>query len=136
MRTTTTLIIGLVAASMLVVGGGCGFVAGAFASGFEETFEELSAGESSQGSSGDEMMNAGAVALLVAILLYAGAGIAKVALRTSTILLALSVFMIFVVLTIDALSIFAAFYYIAFVLTVIGVILMIIEWVKIRRGVS
>lgn len=103
-------------------------MAGAFASGFEETFGE--------GSSGNAMMNAGAGALLVAILLYAGAGIAKVALKTSTILLSLSVLMIFIVLTVDPLSIFAAFYYIAFVLTVIGVILMIIEWVKVRRGVS
>ncbi len=82
------------------------------------------------------MMNAGAGALLVAILLYAGSGIAKVALKTSTILLALSVLMIFIVLTVDPISIFAAFYYIAFVLTVIGVILMSIEWVRSRGRVS
>ena len=132
MRTTTTLILGLIAASMLLVGGTCGFVAGSFATGVNQALEDLGAEGSPEGSTGHGMMDAGAGALLVAILLYAGAGIAKVALKTSGILLTLSALLIFVILTIDPVSIFAAFYYIAFVLTTIGVILMSIEYVKSR----
>ncbi len=74
--------------------------------------------------------------MLVAILLYAGAGIAKVALKISTLLLVLCTLLIFITLTIDPISIFAAFYYIALVLTTIGVILMAIEYVKSKRGSS
>ena len=74
--------------------------------------------------------------MLVAIYLFLAAGIAKVATRTSLILLALAIPMLLGVLSVDAISLFAITYYLAFVLTSVGVILMFIWWVKDRRGTA
>lgn len=127
---TTVLILGLIAATMLFLGGTCGYVFGSVGVSFEESFDtELDDDDGS--STTEEVQGAGAFAVIVAILLYAGAGIARVAYRTSFALLAVCLGLSVIVVMIDTTSLFAAFYYLSIVLTVICLILM---WVSRRRA--
>ena len=82
---TTALILGLIAATMLFFGGSCGYVFGSVGVSFEESFDtELDNEDGS--STTEDVQGAGAFAVVVAILLYVGAGLAKVAFRTSVVL--------------------------------------------------
>ena len=128
---TTTLVLGLIAATFLIMGGCTGYVFGSVVVAGEEAFGEPEASPRSE-----EVQEAGLWAMLVAIYLFLAAGIAKVATRTSLILLALAIPMLLGVLSVDAISLFAITYYLAFVLTSVGVILMFIWWVKDRRGTA
>ena len=130
---TTTLILGLIDATMLLFGGACGYVFGSFAGSFEDDFDtEIDSGDGVT-STTEDVESAGAFAILLAIVLFAGAGIAKVALKTSTVMLAVCTLLILVLVAVDTTSLFAAFYYLALVLTIIGAILMIIEWSRSSR---
>ena len=132
---TTTLILGLIAATMLLFGGACGFVFGSVAGGFEDAFDtKVDESEDGVTSTTEDVSSAGAFAVVVAIFLYVGAGIAKVAFKTSTALLSLSLVLIIMLVAVDTTSLFAAFYYLALVLTGVGVILMCISHFRSRRA--
>ena len=66
--------------------------------------------------------------MLVALFLFLAAGLARVALRTSFVLLVLGIPMLIGVLSIDAVSLFAVTYYLALLLTGTGAVLMFLEW--------
>ena len=125
--TTTTLILGLIAATLLLIGGCGGFVFGTFATAVEESFEIEDDGD---GVTSEEVSSAGASAILVAIFLYVAAGISKVAHRTSLVLLLLTMPMLIGLIVTDWSSVFAATYYLGFLLTGVCCILMFIAWRK------
>ena len=78
------MVIGLVAATLLLIGGCSGFVFGSAGEAFEEAFEtELDEPNDGITSTTEDVSNAGAFA----IVLFLGAGLARVALRTSLVLL-------------------------------------------------
>ena len=131
---TTTLILGLIAATMLLFGGACGYVFGSAAESFEDAFD-VDVSESKDGvtSTTEDVSSAGGFAVFVAIFLYVGAGLAKVAFKTSTVLLSLCVVLIIMLVVVDTTSLFAVFYYLALVLTAVGVILMSIAHLRSKR---
>ena len=122
---TTTMVIGLIAAIFLLLGGCSGYVFGSVAESIDETFDIES---ESDGASSSEVSMAGSFAMLVALFLFLAAGLARVALRTSFVLLVLGIPMLIGVLSIDAVSLFAVTYYLALLLTGTGAVLMFLEW--------
>ena len=132
---TTTLILGLIAATMLLFGGCAGFVFGTAATTFEEAFEIEEEKDGTTSTSSD-VQSAGALALLSAIFLYVGGGLAKVALKTSLAFLVFSILLIFGLVSTDTTSLFAVFYYLALVLVGVCIILMIIAFKRERRANS
>ena len=132
---TATLILGLIAATMLLFSGCSAFVTGSIFEGVEEAFgTELDDTDDSITSTTEDVSGAGGFAVFVAILLYLGAGLARVALKTSLALLVLAMPMAIGLVVVDTTSLFAAFYYLAIVLVGVGVILMAIAYVKSRRA--
>ena len=132
---TATLILGLIAATMLLFSGCSAFVTGSFFEGVEEAFgTELDDPDDGITSTTEDVSGAGGFAVFVAILLYLGAGLAKVALKTSLVLLVLAMPMAIGLVVVDTTSLFAAFYYLAIVLVGTGVVLMAIAYVKSRRA--
>ena len=132
---TATLILGLIAATMLLFGGCSAFVTGSFFEGVEEAFDaELDDAGDGITSTTEDVSSAGGFAIFVAILLYLGAGLARVALKTSLALLALAMPMVIGLVIVDTTSLFAAFYYLAMVLVGTGVVLMAIAYIRSRRA--
>lgn len=130
---TATLILGLLAATMLFFGGCSAFVAGSFFEGIEDAFgTELDDPEDSVTSTTEDVSGAGGFAVVVAILLYLGAGLAKVALKTSLVLFVFAMPMVIGLVIVDTTSLFALFYYLAIVLVGIGVVLMAVAYIKSR----
>ena len=131
----TALVLGLIAAAMVLIAGCGGFVFGSCAVSFEEAFEieEDSNGATSTSS---DVQSAGAVAILFSIPMFVGAGIAMVALRTSLALLVVSFLLALVLVFIDTTSVFAALYYLAIVLLGVCIILMAVDVKRSRAGPS
>ena len=132
---TATLIMGLIAASFLLMGGCAGFVTGSIFEGFEEAFD-TEVGDSSNGitSTTEDVSGAGAFAVVVSIIVFLGAGLAKAAHKTSLAILTLSMPMLIGLVVVDTTSLFAATYYLAILLVGTGVILMFIAYVKSRNA--
>ena len=126
---TTTMVLGLIAATLLLLGGCVGYVTGSAAQSFEEAFD-TKVSESNDGitSTTEDVANAGAFAVLISILLFLGSGLAKVALRTSLILLIIIFTMLIGLVATDTTSLFAATYYLAIILTGTGVVLMFLAY--------
>lgn len=124
---TTAFILGLIAAFVLLVGGCSGYAVGSCFSELETALETEIADES-EGSTPEEVESAGAFAIIVAIYLFAAAGLVRILLRTSTIMLALSIPMLLGLIVTDATSIFAATYYLALILVVICTVQMVMVW--------
>ena len=132
---TATLILGLIAATILLFGGCSAYVTGSFFEGVEEIFEtELDEPDGGVTSTTEDVSNAGGFAIFTAILLYLGAGLARAALKTSFALLVLTMFMLIGLVVIDTTSLFAAFYYLATALVATSVILMGIAYMRSRRS--
>ena len=138
---TATLILGLIAATMLLFSGCSAFVTGSIFEGVEEAFgegvedglgTELDDSDDGVTSTTEDVSGAGGFAVFVAILLYLGAGLARVALKTSLALLILIMPMAIGLVVVDTTSLFAAFYYLAIVLVGTGVVLMAIAYIKSR----
>ncbi len=138
---TATLILGLIAATMLLFSGCSAFVTGSIFEGVEEAFgegvedglgTELDDPDDGVTSTTEDVSGAGGFAVFVAILLYLGAGLARVALKTSLALLILIMPMAIGLVVVDTTSLFAAFYYLAIVLVGTGVVLMAIAYIKSR----
>lgn len=128
------MVIGLVAATLLLIGGCSGFVFGSAGEAFEEAFEtELDEPNDGITSTTEDVSNAGAFAIVVAIVLFLGAGLAKVALRTSLALLIAAMPMLIGLVAVDTTSLFAATYYLAILLVGAGVVLMSIAYWRGRR---
>ena len=132
---TTTLILGLIAATMLLFGGCAGFVFGTAATTFEEAFE-IEENDDGTTSTSSDVQSAGAFAIVSAIFLYVGGGLARVALKTSLGFLVVSLLLIFGLVSTDTTSLFAAFYYLALILVGVCIILMIIAFTRERRANS
>ena len=128
---TTTLILGLIAATFLLLGGCSAYVFGSVGVAGYEAFGD----EDDQASieRNEEVQGAGAGAIVVAIWLFLAAGLAKVALRVSMVLLVLSLPMLFGLLMMDGLSLFAATYYLGLLLIGVCSILMILAWRRQRK---
>ena len=122
----TALILGLIGATLLLIGGCTGTVFGLTAGAFEET---VGFNDSAEGviSSSDDVENAGLLAMLVAVLSYIGAGIAMVASRSSIAILSTSFLLSIWLVVIDTTSLFAAFYYGAIVIFGVCVVLLILD---------
>ena len=132
---TATLILGLIAATMLLFSGCSAFVTGSIFGGVEEAFgTELDDPDDGVTSTTEDVSGAGGFAVFVAILLYLGAGLARVALKTSLALLVLAMPMVIGLVVVDTTSLFAAVYYLAIVLVGTGVVLMAIAYIRSRRA--
>ena len=127
------MVLGLISAVLLLFGGCTAYVTGSLFQGVEEAFDVEVSGEESV-STTEDIAGSGAVAILVSILLFLGAGLAKVALKTSLAILALIMPMLIGLVVVDTTSLFAAVYYLAIVLVGTGVVLMVLAYVKSRRS--
>ena len=131
---TTTLILGLIAATMLFFGGCTAYVTGSFFQAGEEVFgTEFSDSDDGTTSTTADVAGAGLFAVVIAILLFVAGGLARVALKTSLILLILAMPMLIGLVVVDTTSLFAAFYYLAIVLIGASVVLMIIAYLRSKQ---
>ena len=128
---TTALILGLIAAVFLFLGGCSAYLFGSVAIGIEESFDLETDDE---GTTSEDVQVAGAFALVVSIFLFVAAGLAKVALRTSLVLFTLTLPMVFGLLFADPTSLFAATYYLGLILVGVCTVLMFLAWRRTRRG--
>ena len=128
---TTALILGLIAAVFLFLGGCSAYLFGSVAVGIEESFDVETDDE---GTTSEDVQVAGAFALVVSIFLFVAAGLAKVALRTSLVLLILSIPMLLGLVFIDPTSLFAVTYYLGLILVGICTVLMFLTWRRAKRG--
>ena len=129
---TATMVICLLAGFILLFGGIAGCTTGAVFEGVEEVFNEEVEG-SNQGSTTEEVFNAGGVAILVSIVLFLGGGLARVAVKTSLLLLVAAMAMSMGVVAIDTWSVFAVAYYLSTFMTGVGVILMALAYWRGRQ---
>ena len=129
---TATMVICLLAAFILLFGGIAGCTTGAFFEGVEEVFED-EIENSNQGSTTEEVFNAGGFAILVSIVLFLGGGLARVAVKTSLLLLITALAMVMGIVALDTWSVFAVAYYLSAFMTGVGVILMALAYWRGRR---
>ena len=123
----TAFVLGIIAAFLLLVGGCAGYLTGSVFETVEEiTGEEVESGDG--GSTTEEVEGAGGVAMLVAVYLFVASGLTRVLLRTSTVMLGLSLPMLLGIVITDSTSIFAVTYYLALLLMGICTFLMIRVW--------
>ena len=135
---TATMVIGLIAAFVLLFGGIAGCTTGAVFEGVEEVFKE-EFGDSNEGvtSTTEEVFYAGAWAIVVSIVLFLGAGLARVATKTSLLLLIVVMPMLIGIVVLDTTSVFATAYYLSTFMTGVGVILMTLAyWLGRKRHTS
>lgn len=130
---TATLVLGLIAATMLLFSGCTAYVAGGFFGAVEDAFDMEADDPDDITSTSEDIENAGAFAVVVAIFLFVAAGLAKAALKTSLALLLLGFPMLIGLVSVDTTSLFAAFYYLAIVLVGTGIILMAIAYIRFKR---
>ena len=99
----------------------------------EESFEVET---NDEGATSEDVQAVGAFALLVPIpvFLFVSAGLAKVAMRTSLALLALSVPMLLGLVFTDPTSLFAVTYYLGLILIGMCAVLMFPAWKQATRG--
>ena len=134
---TTTMVLGLIAATLLLLGGCVGFVTGSAALSLEEAFD-TKISDSSDGvtSTTEDVANAGAFAVLISIFLFLGSELAKVALRTSLALLVITLPMLIGLVATDTTSLFAATYYLAIILTGTEIALMFLAYRRSKSNQS
>ena len=125
------MILGLIAAVFLFLGGCSAYVFGSVAVEVEEAFD-VEADE--DGTTSEDVQEAGAFAIAVSIFLFVAAGVAKVALRMSLALLTLSIPMLLGLVIIDPTSLFAATYYLGLILIGVCTVLMFRAWRQSKRG--
>ena len=131
---TATMVIGLIAAVLLLVGGCAGFAAGATFGAFEEAFDTEIDDPDSNTSTTQDVENAGGWAMVVSIFLFLGAGLARVATRTSLVLWIVAMPMLIGLAVTDWSSIFALPYYFAILMAAVCIVLMSIAFLRRRRA--
>ena len=127
-----TMIICLIGAFVLLFGGIAGCTTGAVFEGAEEIFE-TEFDDQARGTSTEEGFEAGAWAILVSIVLFLGAGLARVATKTSLFLLIVTMPMLIGIVVLDTTSVFAVAYYLSTLMTAVGVILMALAYWRGRQ---
>lgn len=128
------MVIGLIAATLLLIGGCSGYIFGSVGEAFEEAFDtEIDDQDDGITSTTEDVYNAGAFAVVIAIILFLGAGLAKVALKTSLVILIVTMPMLIGLVAVDTTSLFAATYYLAILLVGAGVVLMSLAYRRGRR---
>lgn len=132
---TATMVIGLVAATVLFFGGTLGCIAGHAFESFEEVFDEELNEPDDPGfvSTTGEVADAGAWAMVISVFLFIGAGLARVAVRISLVMLTVAVPMLIGVIVLDTTSAVATAYYLATLLILICVVLMFVAYWRLRR---
>ena len=133
---TATLAIGLIMGVFLFIGGALGTCTGAFFEGAEEVFGEMDDSNDSVTSTTEDVLGGGALAMFISFILLIGAGLAKAALKTSTILMVASFLSCILLVAVDTTSAFALVYWPALIVTAICSALMIMAWRKEGRGES
>ena len=133
---TTTLILGLISAVFLLIGGCAGYVAGATFGAFEEAFEVDTDDPDQVSSTTEDVVTAGAGAMVVALWLFVGVGLAKVSIRISLVLLVLAMPMLLGLVFTDWSSLFAITYYFAILTTGICIVLMSLAYLRERRSAN
>ena len=116
--TTTVLVLGLIAATVLLIGGCYNYALSSVTVSVEEK----------------EIHEAARLALIVANFLVVAAVLAKAAFKTSSALLAISLPMLIVSILKDTYTLFVVAYYLALILTGVCLILIFLEWRRRRRG--
>ncbi len=128
----TALVLGLIAATLMLIGGCAGFVFGAAAVSFEESFDVERRAEGAVSTS-EDVQEAGRFAIIVAVIAYVGAGISMVAQRTSLTILAICFLLSIWLVTVDTTSLFAAFYYGCILIFGVCVVLIFLDLKRSRR---
>ena len=131
---TTTMVIGLIMAVLLLIGGCGGFVTGSFFDAAEEAFEVEFDDPDDTASSTEDVTSAGGLAILVSFFLFLGAGLARVTTKISLILLIATLAMLIGLVAIDTTSLFAAIYYLAILMVGTSIVLMSIVYWRRRRA--
>ena len=130
---TATMVLGLVTATLLFMGGCSGFFFGATFGAFEEAFD-IEEDRNKTTSTTADVENAGGFAIVVSLVLFLGAGLARVAVKISILLLAAVIPMAVGLALTDWSSLFAITYYFAILATSVCVILMCIAYWRRRRA--
>ncbi len=133
---TSALVIGLITAIFLLFGGMLGACTGAVFDVAEEVVGELEESEDGVTSTTEDILGAGLFAIFIAFVLFIGAGLAKAALKTSTVMLALGFLGCVMLVVIDTTSAFAIVYYISIVTTGVCTGLMITAYRRSRQTES
>ncbi len=119
---TAAMVLGLIAATFLLITGCTAFVTGSAFEAFDEAgFIE---NDGAEGSTPEEISQAGSLAVIVAIVLFVGAGLAKAAWTPSFWLLLVALGGLVWTASIDTWSVFAAVYYLGIALVGVCVGLM------------
>ena len=100
---------------------------------FDEDLELDDPNDPSYVSTTDDVTNAGIFAIFLSIVLFIGAGLARVATKTSLVMPAVVFALLIRVIVLDTTSVFAIAYYLSILLTLVCVILMAIAYWRLRR---
>ena len=130
---TTTMVIGLVTAVLLLLGGCAGYVTGGIFEAAEEALEVEFDEPGQHTSTTEDVELAGGLAMLVSFLLFLGAGLARVATRVSLVLLTAAMPILTVLVAIDTTSLFAFVYYLTILMVGTCVVLMTIACLRMRN---
>ncbi len=129
-----TLVLGLIAASVLLFGGCSAYFVGGTFEAFEDSFGvELDDPGEGITSTTEDVSSAGGAAIFVAIFLFIAAGLAIAALKTSLTMLVLTLPMLFGLVAVDTTSLFASAYYLAIIVVVVGIILMAVSYFRLKN---
>lgn len=128
------MVIGLIAAILLLIGGCTGYLAGGFFGAAEEAFDMELDDPNDGTSSTEDVETAGGFAILVSFVLFLGAGLARVATKTSLFLLIITIPMLIGLVATDSTSLFAATYYLAILMVGTGIVLMAVAYWRGRRA--
>ncbi len=131
---TAALVVGLVTAVFLLFGGMLGACTGAVFDATEEVIGELDDSDGGVTSTTEDVLGAGIFAVFISFILFIGAGLAKAALKTSTILMILVFLGCLLLVAIDTTSAFSIVYYISIITTGICAGLMIVSYRRSRRS--
>ena len=131
---TTTMVIGLLVATLLLIGGCAGYMTGGFFDSIEEGFDLELDDPTDGASTTEEVEGAGAGAMGVSLLLFIAAGLARVATRISLVLLIATFPMLIAVAATDSTSIFAAVYFLSIAAVAVSIVLMTLAWWRERRA--
>ena len=123
---TAAMILGLIAATFLMITGCTAYVTGSTFEAFDEAFDEAGTTEDAGPgeSTPEEVSMAGALALIIAIVLFVGAGLARAAWKPSLALFIVTLAGLVLLVTIDTWSLFAMVYYLGIVLVGVSSVLM------------
>ena len=122
-----SLILGVLAATFLLFGGCAAVCTGLTAQSIGEKLD-WDPDASGEGSSTDEIIGAGFLAVISSLLLYIGAGLAFAARRTSTVFIAVGLIFLLGGVSVDNASAFNFAYWPSLILAIAATIVSIIAW--------